>query len=423
MGVGRMDRTPLDMWAKQKCGGSSLRGWQLANLRQTLAAANAGRFYRGGLPAVEALEDLRRVPFTCGQDLAREGAAMACAPQGEIARVVTIPTSGTTAQPKRIGFTAGDIELTVDYFAAGLPTVVRPGGTMAVMMPCTAPDGVGDLICRGLGRIPVNAVPHGPLARFGDAAAMLAESGAQAVVGLPVQMLALTRYLALKGLDTKLEAVLLSGDNIPEVAVRELRGRGLRVYSHYGMTETGYGCAIDCDAHAGMHIREPDMLIEIVDPRTGENLPDGEWGEIVLTTLTRRGMPMIRYRTGDRSRLLPGACPCGSGLRRLDRVEGRAAAGAPLKGGRLTISQLDEALLALPQVMDYRAEVTAGVLRIGIAAFAGLPPLSPGEARRAVQAVPAVGGTPGLEIEVSITADEEYRPLHGGKRTLAYGKG
>lgn len=416
-----MECTPLDLWAKQKCGARPLWEWQLMHLRQTLAVANTSRFYQGRLPAVKALEDLRLIPFTRGCDLARGGADMPCVPPGDIARMVTIPTSGTTAEPKRIGFTADDIELTVDYFAAGLATVVRPGEAMAVMMPCGAPDGVGDLICRGLAQIPAKAVPHGPLVRFEDAAAMLVESGAQAVVGLPVQMLALTRHLALKGLGTNLAAVLLSGDNIPDTVVRELRGRGLRVYSHYGMTEMGYGCAIDCDAHAGMHIREPDLLIEIVDAKTGESLPDGEWGEIVLTTLTRRGMPMLRYRTGDFSRILPGVCPCGSSLRRLDRVEGRAEENALLKGGRLTISQLDEVLLGLPQVMDYRAEAASGVLHIEMATFAGLPALLAEEVTRAVREIPAVRGTPGLRVEVSATAHKEYAPLHTGKRTLAYG--
>ena len=82
------------------------------------------------------------------------------------------------------------------------------------------------------------------------------------------------------------------------------------------MAETGYGVAVECARHEGMHIREADLLMEVVDGE-GKGLDDGEWGEIVVTTLTRRALPLIRYRTGDEGRILPGPCPCGSVLRRL----------------------------------------------------------------------------------------------------------
>jgi phenylacetate-coenzyme A ligase PaaK-like adenylate-forming protein len=104
------------------------------------------------------------------------------------------------------------------------------------------------------------------------------------------------------------------------------RAWGCEVFEHYGMTEMGLGGAMACEAHDGYHPREADLLFEIVDPRTGAPLPDGEYGEIVFTTLTRTAMPLVRYRTGDMSRFIPGPCPCGSVLKRLARVADRKAA-------------------------------------------------------------------------------------------------
>lgn len=401
----------------RKCGELPLGKWQLAKLRETLQLAQNSLFHRNRVYPVETLEDFRNLPFTDQCDIIREGMRMICVPQSDISRIVTLRTSGTTNAPKRIHFTAEDIELTVDFFAGGLPTVVEPGGVMAVMLPCKTPDGVGDLICRGLRRIPVKPVQYGLLDDFSGAARMLAESGAQAVVGVPVQVLALIRYLEYTGQRTALRSVLLSTDNVPDVLVKELEGRGIEVYKHLGLTETGLGCAIDCDAHMGMHIRG-DLLLEIIDPDTGLNLPDGSWGEIVVTTLTRRGMPMIRYRTGDFSRMLPGVCPCGSSLRRLDDIRGRIDGGISLSGGVLTMPDLDEALLALPQVMDFRVTLCEGLLQVEIAAFDQLAPLKKDDVHKALDTIPAVRNSVGLNITVEIIKYDNFQPLHQGKRVL-----
>jgi phenylacetate-coenzyme A ligase PaaK-like adenylate-forming protein len=111
---------------------------------------------------------------------------------------------------------------------------------------------------------------------------------------------------------------------------------------------------------SGYHLREADLLFEIIDPVSGLPIPDGEWGEVVFTTLTRRGMPLIRYRTGDRSRFLTDPCPCGTVLRRLDRVSGRLAEAVPLPGGgTLSVTELDELILSDPSVLMFHAELTS----------------------------------------------------------------
>jgi phenylacetate-coenzyme A ligase PaaK-like adenylate-forming protein len=106
-------------------------------------------------------------------------------------------------------------------------------------------------------------------------------------------------------------------------------------------------------------MREADLYFEIVDPATGDRLKDGRYGEVVFTTLTRRGMPLLRYRTGDLARFLPDPCPCGTPLKRLDRVQGRIGTEVELKKGlRLTMQDLDEALFPIDGVLNYTAEVT-----------------------------------------------------------------
>ena len=123
------------------------------------------------------------------------------------------------------------------------------------------------------------------------------------------------------------------------------------VFRHFGMAETGYGAAVECERHRGLHIREADLLFEIVD-ETGKKLPDGEWGEVVVTTLTRRGMPLIRYKTGDLGRFLPGLCGCGSVLKRIE-VRGRLGNVLHLPTGNVHLSELDDVLDPLPWLSGF----------------------------------------------------------------------
>jgi phenylacetate-coenzyme A ligase PaaK-like adenylate-forming protein len=127
-------------------------------------------------------------------------------------------------------------------------------------------------------------------------------------------------------LEKNMRTVLLSAEYVSDdrCALIE-RAWHCKVFEHYGMTEMGLGGAMACETRSGYHPREADLLFEIVDPKTGAPAPDGAYGEMVFTTLTRQAMPFIRYRTGDFSRWLPGRCPCGSVLRRLDRVADRKA--------------------------------------------------------------------------------------------------
>lgn len=123
---------------------------------------------------------------------------------------------------------------------------------------------------------------------------------------------------------------------------------GVSLYDIYGLTEVyGPGIAISCDSECGMHYWDDYVYIEIVDPKTGQVLPDGEVGEIVITTLKKEGAPLIRYRTHDLSRIMPGECPCGSPYPRIDTLIGRTDDMLKVKGVNIFPSQIEEMLQAI----------------------------------------------------------------------------
>ena len=375
--------SPLDAWIAARLGErlsrETLERHQLGMLRRTVAwAAQASPFYRQRLrghdPAgLTSLERLAEFPFTTADDLRQQGPGLLCVSQGQVARVVTLFSSGTSGPAKRIYFTQGDLQGTMDFFQHGMATFTNPGERVLILLPCERPDSVGDLLARALTRLGALPLPHGPVADPAATARLVAQRRATCLVGAPVQVLSLARGAGTDRLTPGLvRSVLLSTDYIPRALSQALEDAwGCRVYAHWGLTESGLGGGVECQAHQGYHIREADLYLEVVDPASGAPLPPGRTGEVVLTTLTRRGMPLLRYRTGDLAAWLPGDCPCGSLLRRLGRVQGRLGAGAALGGGReLGIAELDEALFALPGLLDYRAALASegpgDVLDVGL---------------------------------------------------------
>jgi phenylacetate-CoA ligase len=371
--------TPLDAWIREKAGiapdlrdfsfAKALRGYQLRKINETIDHARSNApFYRRRLASAPAgplttLSDLAQIPFTFPSELAQDPFAFLAVNQNEIARIVTLRTSGSTGVSKRIFFTQNDLELTVDFFHRGMGTLVKPGQRVAILLPGEMPDSVGDLLLRGLERMDVQSLVYGPVKDPVDAASAIASFGAHCVVGIPTQVLAvaLSRTGGATG-KGNLESLLLSTDYVPRAVAGTLQKVwGCRVFNHYGMTETGLGGGVECDALDGYHLREADLYFEVVDHETGAPCPDGMPGEVVFTTLTREGMPLIRYRTGDIARFIPAPCPCGTVLRRMERVRGRWEGIHRLgPGALLTLSDMDEALFRLPGLLDYRAIIIEG---------------------------------------------------------------
>jgi hypothetical protein len=163
------------------------------------------------------------------------------------------------------------------------------------------------------------------IAGFADGGPGLAKSGtysdALTAAGTPKQVADL---VTVKPRPSSVKTVLLSADFVSDEVRTSIREAwGAEVFEHYGMTEMGLGCAVSCEYQNGYHVREADLYLEIIDPDTGKTVPDGDWGEIVFTSLTRVGMPFIRYRTGDISRWKTETCRCGSKLKLLDYIQDR----------------------------------------------------------------------------------------------------
>lgn len=391
-------QTYIEEWIRERTGlgaaltAERLRVWQRARLREAEEyAAEHSRFYQERFRKLHALpsevraeaekagihrpqefpmpegahrpqgfptpEGARRLQgFTTPEDIRRDPEAFLCVPPKEIARVITLRTSGSQGKPKRLFFTEEDLLSTADFFEPGMAYMTEPGQRVTVFMDGPGLFTVGGLLKIALERRNIETEVHG-FVRDLDAAEKAA-GGAHCLVGAPGQMALLAE--AAPGLRPR--TVLLSGDYVPASVVKRLQDIwGCEVFTHWGMTETGYGGGVECDCHQGYHMRDADLWVEIIDPETGIEVPAGTYGEVVISTFSRRGMPLLHYRTGDIGRMLAGSCACGGVLPRLDKVMGRLENTILLPGGNaISIHRLDEVLFACENVGDYAAELAGG---------------------------------------------------------------
>lgn len=429
--------TPLDAWmaAKLPAAGSvlhteELRQYQLERLNAVIESTRRlSPFYREHLRAVPQLTTLAQLaeyPLISAIDLVRQGLRMLCVSQSQINRVVTLTTSGTEGEPKRVYFTAADQELTIDFFACGMSSLAGRGDRVLILLPGERQGSVGDLLCKGLRRIETEPMLYGLVDTLPKAVRAMYEVKPVCLVGVPVQLLAMARFgEKWQKKAWRPQTVLLSTDRVSDSIVAELkRIWGCEVFDHYGMTEMGLGGGLECSVHHGYHLRETDLYFEIVDINTGQPLPDGQFGEVVFTTLTRQGMPLIRYRTGDISRFLPEPCPCKSSLRRLEKIKARKDHIAVFGPKRMmTIKDLDEVLFLLPMLINFTAEVCyENMITLKIMAFV-LPEscMDENDILQAVRQVPAVKLAEAdgqLVVETKVVCWDRDTAFLPGKRSI-----
>jgi phenylacetate-coenzyme A ligase PaaK-like adenylate-forming protein len=427
----------LDGWIVERMGLSgplarpALAAWQTERLREAVAYARAASpFYRArrDWPDVEfaSPEDVARLPFTTPADLLRNEPPLLALSQGEVARVVTLPSSGTNGPPKRLHFSPDDREATIDFFAQGMGLFTRGGDRVAIAFPGGAVGGIVDGLAVALGRLGADCLrapaPFDPEAL----AAWLRTEQPDVVVGPPVPLLAAVRVASCDGgAPLGARAVLLSSDHVASSLARAIGAAfGAEVFQHWGMTETGYGGAVDCACHCGCHLRENELLVEVVDVATGAPSPFGEIGEVVVTTLRRRAVPLLRYRTGDLARFVDAPCRCGSILKRLDGFSGRVGEAVSLPGGgALSLPRLDEVVFAVEGVSDFVATYDEGPpasLSLSIAAPSALrAPAAREDVRARLAAEPVVGAAMRenrLRVDVSFADALLFR--REGKRRL-----
>lgn len=334
----------VDGWLMQHCGAASLdelercvQACQLHALRRSLAyVMQHSPFYRRHLAncsvqpeAIHTLTEWSHVPLTRGADISC-WEDLLCISKGDVARVVTLHTSGTTGPPKRLCFSERDLHNTQDFFRAGMGQLVTAGETVLVLLPGSdRPHGVADVLRQALAAAHIQVIAgHLPLSVHSLQQTFQTHT-VHCIVAAPSQLNILreARAAAHRAHDTgwnHVHSLLTSGEALdPYMAEVLQREWNCRVLDHYGLTEAGYGGGVECLARQGYHVRELDIFVEIVDIHTGQPLPVGQTGEVVLTTLDREAMPLLRYATGDVAVLFAGPCACGSPLRRLGRIQGR----------------------------------------------------------------------------------------------------
>ncbi|MCJ7822753.1 MAG: phenylacetate--CoA ligase [Armatimonadetes bacterium] len=338
----------------------AIRSTQLERLRWSIAQAARSPHYgkvfaeQGlGPEPLRTLDDLRRFPLTEKQAL-RDGYpfGLLAVPKEEVVRLHH--SSGTTGMATAVLHTAGDIARWADLVARCLHMVgMRRGDVFQNMMTYGLFTG-GLGLHYGAEKLGALVIPMGAgnsrrqidfMRIFGTTAVHIIPSYAMALLGTIEEMAVDPRGLSLR--------FAVGG---AEPYSEEVRGRlqeawGIRFYNCYGLSEMcGPGVAFECPVQQGLHLWEDAYLGEVVDPESGEPVADGEQGELVLTSLTREAMPLIRYRTRDLTSMVPDPCSCGRVHRRLSRIQGRTDDMFIVRGVNIFPIQIERVLMSLPQV-------------------------------------------------------------------------
>ena len=340
---------------------AELEKLQLERLKKTIEQAVNSPFYKKlyselGITAdtVKSLDDIRKLPFTTKQDM-RDNypfGFLAC-DQKEVTRLHS--SSGTTGNPTVICHTKNDLDTWANrvarsFYMVGLRNsdVIQNSSGYGMFT-----GGLG--MQAGIERLGAMSIP----AAAGNSLRQIKfimDFGTTAIHAIPSYALRLADVFEEVGIDPKtqthLTTFLIGAEPHTEETRRKIEERfGVKAYNSFGMTEmSGPGVAFECQEQNGMHIWEDSYLVEIVDPDTLEPVPEGEIGELVLTTLDREAMPLIRYRTRDLTRILTDKCPCGRTHRRLDRMKGRSDDMFIVKGVNIFPMQIEKILMQFPEL-------------------------------------------------------------------------
>lgn len=291
-------------------------------------------------------EDFRKLPFTWKGDL-RDAypLGLMAVPEEEIVRIHS--SSGTTGTPVIIPYTKQDVNDWAIQFAR---CYEMAGVTKRDRVQITPGYGLwtaGIGFQNGAETLGAMTIPMGP-GNTDKQLRMMMDMKSTVLCATSSYALLLAEEIAKRGIGDKicLKKGIIGSERWGEKMRKRIAAElGVELYDIYGLTEVyGPGIAVSCDYENGMHYWDDYVYIEIVDPKTGEPVPDGELGEIVITTLRKQGAPLIRYRTHDLSRKLPGECPCGSKYPRIDTVVGRTDDMIKVKGVNIFPSQVDELL-------------------------------------------------------------------------------
>jgi phenylacetate-CoA ligase len=302
---------------------------------------------------IRSVDDLSKLPFTQKADLRNQYPfGMLAVPRESIVRLHA--SSGTTGKPTVVGYTRNDLDLWAQLTARALAASgARPGVVVHNAYGYgIATGGLG--FHYGIERLGAIGVPVSGGSPERDLT-LLQDFGSGILLCTPSYTHSISELADQKGIDLRslpVAAGLFGAESWSEAMRSNIEKRwGIRAYDTYGLSEViGPGVAHECPHRVGLHIYEDHFIPEIIDPDTGEVLPEGELGELVLTAVTKEAMPLIRYRTQDRTRLVSSPCACGRTLVRMERVIGRTNDILEVGGISLFPSQIENVLLQLPGV-------------------------------------------------------------------------
>jgi phenylacetate-CoA ligase len=339
----------------------ALEALQLERLRETVRRLERVPFYRGkffesGLKpeAIKSPADVRRLPFTTAADL-RENYpdGLLAVSRDDVLRLHT--SSGTTGKPKALFFSRRDVDTAADLIARALcMTGVTRRDVFQNMMSYGLFTG-GLVMHYGAEKIGCMVIPAGP-GTSERQLLLMQDFGTTTIHITPSYAFYFADFLEKKGIDPRNDLALRKAFVGAEPYTEETRRKieaalGIDVYNSYGLTEmNGPGVAFECEGKRGMHLWEDNYVMEIINPATGEPVGEGETGELVLTSINREAMPLLRYRTRDLTSLLPGPCACGRTHRRIHRITGRSDDMLIVRGVNIFPQQIERVLMAMPQI-------------------------------------------------------------------------
>lgn len=333
---------------------------------QIQALRKAGSFYgkkleEAGISGISTPEDFVRLPFSEKNDL-REAypLGLMTAPEEDIVRIHS--SSGTTGLPVIIPYTAKDVDDWAIMFARCYETAGITNTDRIQITPGYGLWTAGIGFQSGAEKLGAMVIPMGP-GNTDKQLQMMMDMKSTVICATSSYALLLAEEIEKRGIKDKIclkKGVIGSerwGEKMRQRIADEL---GIELYDIYGLTEIyGPGIGINCKYNTGMHYWDDYIYIEIVDPVTLRPVPDGELGEIVITTLVKEGAPLIRYRTHDLSRIIPGVCPCHSRFPRLDIIMGRTDDMIKIKGVNVFPSQIEEILKEFPEVSsEYQIRIS-----------------------------------------------------------------
>ena len=302
---------------------------------------------------IKSLDDLRKIPFTVKSDLRDNYPfGLNAVPMDGIARIHA--SSGTSGKPTVVTYTKNDLEMWSECMAR---IVTMAGVTSKDVVQISFGYGLftGALgLHQGMEKIGAAVIP----ASSGNTerqVMLLKDLGATVLVATPSYALYIGEMIEKLGLDIKDFKLRLGlfGSEASSVEMHKEIEKKLNIVStdNYGLSEIiGPGVAGECSYKDGLHVNEDYFLIEILDPKTFEPVPDGEYGELVITALCKEAMPILRYRTKDITRIIPGICKCGRTFRRLDKFQGRTDDMLVIRGVNVFPSQIEGVLMEIPEV-------------------------------------------------------------------------